>query len=66
MLKEIKSKYQAKNYEEIEYELEERVCRKCERPYMVDRYFLKTVIKDDEDWEINICPYCGHKWFVCI
>lgn len=66
MLKEIKSKYQAKNYEEIEYELGERVCRKCERPYMVDRYFLKTVIKDDEDWEINICPYCGYKWFVCI
>lgn len=66
MLKEIRSKYQAKNYEEVEYELEERTCHKCDRPYMVDPYFLKTVIENDEDWEVNICPYCGHRWHVCI
>lgn len=66
MIDKIRSKYQAKNYEEIEYELEERICRRCDRPYMVDPYFLKTVIENDEDWEVNICPYCGHKWHVCI
>lgn len=66
MIDKIRSKYQAKNYEEIEYELEEIVCRKCDRPYMVDSRFLQTTIKDDEDWEIRICPYCGFKAFVCI
>ena len=45
MIKEIKSKYQAKNYEEIEYELKEIVCHKCDRPYMVDTRYLKTVVK---------------------
>ena len=59
MIDKIKSKYQAKNYEEI-------VCHKCDRPYMVDTRYLKTVVKDDEDWEIRICPYCGFKTFVCI
>ena len=43
MLKEIRSKYQAKNYEEIEYELEEQVCPKCDRPYMIDTRYCQTV-----------------------
>ncbi len=66
MLKEIRSKYQAKNYEEIEYELEEQVCPKCDRPYMIDTRYCQTVTQDDEDWEVKICPYCGYKWKVCI
>ena len=66
MIDKIKSKYQAKNYEEIEYELEEQVCPKCDRPYMVDTRYLQTVTRYDEDWEVNICPYCGHKHLVCI
>lgn len=66
MLKEIKSKYQAKNYEEIMYYLEEQVCPKCDRPYMVDSRFCQTVTKDDEDWEVKRCPYCGYVHYVCI
>lgn len=66
MLKEIRSKYQAKNYEEIEYELEEQVCPKCDRPYMVDSRFLQTITRYDEDWEVRICPYCGSETHVCI
>jgi len=66
MLKEIKSKYQAKNYEEIEYQLEEQVCPYCGLLYMIDSHFLKTETKNDEDWEVNLCPYCGHKWRICI
>lgn len=66
MIDKIRSKYQTKNYETIEYELEEQVCRKCDRPYMVDSRFLQTVVRDDEDWEVRICPYCGFKTYVCI
>ena len=66
MIDKIRSKYQAKNYETIEYELEEQVCPKCDRPYMVDSRFLQTVVRNDEDWEVRICPYCGFKTHVCI
>ena len=66
MLKEIRSKYQAKHYEEIEYELEEQVCPKCDRPYMVDTRYCKTKTIFDADWELKICPYCGYKHYVCI
>ena len=58
MLKEIRSKYQAKNYEQV--------CPKCDRPYMVDSRFLQTVTKDDEDWEVERCPYCGYVHYICI
>lgn len=66
MIKKIQSKYQAKNYEEIEYELEEQVCPKCDKLFMIDTRYCNTITKDDEDWEIKICPYCGHKYYICI
>lgn len=63
-LKEIRSKYQEKNYEEIEYHLEEMECPKCSKPFMIDsRYSLTEYsLAHDEDMIVYYCPYCGAKW----
>ena len=65
MERQIISKYQKKNFEEITYELSEYTCLKCDRPFMADeRYFPVT----DDGQELNYdfiritCPYCGHRF----
>ena len=64
MLKEIKSKYQKKNYEEVEYCLYEEMCPKCCVPFMIDDRYLKSAeFDEDYDYVCITCPYCGKKFF---
>ena len=64
---EIRSKYQAKNYEEVEYHLEEVECRKCGKPFMADFDCFPFKYFDDQArpfYEIT-CPYCKHTHYRC-
>ena len=60
-MKEIRGKYQHKNYEEVTYELEEITCRHCGVPFMIDYAYLPTrELEDQADLFYKItCPYCG-------
>ena len=60
----IRSKYQAKNYEERTYNLEECVCYKCGHVFMLDTNYCPTRYDEtifDDVYRV-ICPYCGKKW----
>lgn len=63
-MKEIRSSYQKKNYEERTYFLDETACPKCSLPFMVDFTYLKLKeIDGDYDYAQIICPYCGTKHY---
>lgn len=67
-MKEIRSKYQRKILEEVEYAVEQFDCRKCDKPFMVDLDACeqKWDAEEFECWSIVYCPYCGHKHWVKI
>ena len=63
---EIRSKYQKKTLEEVEYHLDEFVCHYCGKPFMADWGHFKCVELDhdnDFDWARIFCPYCGRKQY---
>ena len=64
---EIRSKYQQKNYEEVEYTLEEITCRKCGTPFMADydRFPLVSFPDQARQFYKITCPYCGHHSYLC-
>lgn len=64
-MKEIKSKYQQKNYEEIEFVFHENSCRKCGLLFQMDDRYCQTYYASDDDTEYikYYCPYCGTKNF---
>lgn len=59
----IKSKYQRKTLEVVEYNLEEFSCLVCGKPCMVDTSKGQIEWDDDDvgDRIIVYCPYCGMK-----
>ena len=60
-MKEIRSKYQRKTLEEVEFHLSEYTCYRCDKPFMVDMDACETEW-DEDDCENRIiihCPYCG-------
>lgn len=64
---EIRSKYQNKNYEEVEYLFEECECPTCMKLFMIDLDKCKLVEKEDQArlfYSLS-CPYCGRKWHIC-
>ena len=68
MPKEIRSKYQKKNFEEVIFRLDETACHKCDRVFSID------YDKCDEEWDedeqdmraVVYCPYCSFKHRVLI
>lgn len=62
-MKEIRSKYQRKTLEEVEFYLFDYDCLKCNKPFMVDLNACGTEYDEDEcePRTIVYCPYCGTK-----
>lgn len=59
-MKRIRSKYQQKTLQEIEYNLFEHSCYACDNVFMIDFEFIQ--IRRDENGDSYykiICPYCG-------
>lgn len=67
-MKEIRSKYQAKNYEEVTYYLDNRQCGSCGHVFAVDLDKCPTQYFPDQarPFAKFYCPYCGEKHFQCI
>lgn len=65
-MNKIHSKYQKKNLEEREYNLDEFSCPHCDNVFMIDFSYLPLIYDSDEDeylFKIT-CPYCSHKTMI--
>lgn len=63
MPQEIRSKYQRKMYEVVEYTLWEHSCRNCDKVFTLDDDKCKTYWdrEEFEEYYVYYCPYCGTK-----
>ena len=55
------SKYWKKTHEEVEYDLEDYTCPKCDKVFMIDLAMCrnKYVLDLSVDMAVIHCPYCG-------
>ena len=60
-MKEIKSKYQRKNYQELTFNLDEYSCHRCGNVFLIDIDMCQDKYEDDQarPYKHFFCPYCG-------
>lgn len=60
-MKEIRSKYQKKILEEVEYTLDEVTCHDCKQTFMMDFGKCQYTMYPDQarSAAVYYCPYCG-------